>query len=186
MSKRTDIERLRLFSERVALLVGRRGFREATIASRFNFSHKHGQTTFSFDIGDTDDLLAVMTTFRQFTAPKEDTHFPAICNVLENVLHDPELRAANRANREAWKRAEQGGVLLQVPGMTLTHRACFDLWVNAEIFHSDPDKETFLRNADPLVQQHVKTGASGFVIEGARVLHAQRNVVNAHLEALGV
>lgn len=182
-SRRTEDERLRLFAERVQRLVERRGLRDATIASRFNMKASLDKTEFTFDIGDEDDLFSVMSAFRQFTADREDTHFPKICNLLEQRLTDAELRDANRANRQAWQQAEQGGVLLQIPGQNLTHRACYDLWLNGEIFHSDADKERVFKGLPEYVQGFIRTAAASFVIDGTRVLHAQRNVVSAHLRS---
>ncbi len=184
-STRTDLDRLHLFSARVQRLVERRGLREGTITSHFGMKATSDRTEFSFDIGDEDDLLSAMTAFRVFTAPGEDTHFPSVCNLLEQVLTDPELREANRSNRQRWRQAERGEVLIQVPGTNLDHRACYDLWSSAEVFHADYEKERFYRALPAYATGMVRTRASSFVIRGTRILQVQRNVVNAHLRSIG-
>lgn len=184
-STRTDLERLTLFVDRVQRLVDRRGLRDGTIASRFNMKASTESTTFRFDIGDEDDLIAVMAAFRQFTAPREDTHLPKICNLLEQVLTDPQLRDANRANRDAWRLAETGGILLQIPGRDLHERDCYDLWTNAEVFHADQADEALYRRLPDHATGIIRTRASSFVITGARILHLQRNVASAHLRSVG-
>ena len=186
-SGRSDLEKLRLFSQQVDRLVGRRALRDGTISSRWQMKHTAGVSTeFSFDRGDEEDLLAAMTAFRFFTAVKEDTYFPAVCNLLERVLTNLELREANRHNRAAWSRAEKGEMLLQVPGRNLTYRGCYDLWVNGEIFHADESLEALYRGLPEYVAQTVKTNAAAFLIDGARVVFVQRNVVNEHLRQCGV
>jgi len=184
-SGRSDLEVMRLFTNCVQRLVERRGIRDGTITSRFNLQASAVRTSFAFDVGDQDDLFSTMTAFRLFTAPSEDTHFPRVCNVLERMLSDTELREANRENRAAWLRAERGDVLLQVPGHNLNERAAYDLWTNAEVFHADRDKEALYRGLPAEMQGFIRTRASSFVITGTRILCAQRNVADAHLRSVG-
>jgi hypothetical protein len=184
-SSRTDEERLHLFSQRVQALAERRGFRDKTLWAGWSMRGNAEQTEFLFDLGDEDDLRAVLPAFRQFTAPGEDVHLLRVFNILHRVLVDTSLREANVQNRAAWKQAEKGEMLIAMTlgdrSHTLGARDCFDLWVNAEVFHADHEKERLYNQLPDFVQATVVTQATRFVLLGSKIVHFTRNIVDQHL-----
>jgi hypothetical protein len=184
---RTDEERLRLFCDRVAEAVARRAITDRTVSARFTigWSEEDGLRAVLF-LGDDEDARSLLVAVRPFFSNGDDVHFNRIANIVERLVTDPELHEANRVNRESWKAALAGDLQLSADGAHYNHGGCFDLLVNGVLFHHDRDKIAEFERLDPLSQNLVRRNVNGLVLRALRILHVERNLINAAFERRAV
>jgi hypothetical protein len=175
---RTDLERLRLFCASVDEALGRRAVREATVSDRWRFQYTQEEgLSFETDRGDEEDLRSLLVAVRRFFAPKEDVYFTRVLNIVEQVVRDPELVAANRTYRQAWSRLLRGGLHFHVDGVNYAPEDAFDIVVNGKLFHNDVEKAALFDRLDPMFQQWLLTNVNSLVIQSLGILHAEREVI---------
>jgi hypothetical protein len=182
---RSDDERLRLFCDRVARALSRRAVTEGTIAASFNVRWTEDEgLRIDTNLGDDEDVCSLLLEIRKFFSDREDVYFPRIANIVEQVVADAELREANRANRQSWKRALAGvgGIALHADGINYTPERCFDVVVNGELFHDDRDKAIAFERLVPEFRAFVLTSVNSLIIQVLGILHAERALITEAFE----
>jgi hypothetical protein len=179
VSKRTDIQKLHLFAERVDRAVNRRAVREQTIRAYFAMDANSEQTRFTADSGDEEDLRSLLLDFRSFISPQEDVHAYRIFKILETRLTEDELRDHARQNRADWKKVMVGRVHAVVNGRAYTGEDAFNLIINGDLFHMDEAKAEEYAALPLPIRQMLQTQMVELVISGLAVLWATHNIVLA-------
>lgn len=135
-------------------------------------------------LGDDEDLRSALLDVRKFLAEKEDVFFPRVANAVERLVTNAELREANAANRATWRRLLEGGGMLTIviDNRAYTPERLFDLVINGGLFHDDKAKSEEFATFTPLMRDLALHNVNRLVIELARVLHAERNLVGAAFE----
>jgi len=108
---------------------------------------------------DKDDLRSFMTLFRKLIAEKEPTNLYRVTSMLGRYVTEEE-RTTFREARKRLKEGEKsfGGIHLTVGGggepEEFSPKRVLDTLFNADIFHSDMDKQPALRKLE-LSPSHV-------------------------------
>ncbi len=177
-SARGATDRLKLFVGRVDRTTGRRAIVDKTVRVDFSlrFDAEVEAYTFTTDAGDEEDLRSLLLDFRPFLSSKEDVCANGIFNILEQALHDEELKQANRRNREAWKLARHGYVSVVVNEKAYTAEQCFDLIVNGDLFHMDEQKAAEFSSLSLPMRSMMFQQMISLVINGLHALCSTRNI----------
>ena len=187
-TNRSDEERLRHFVHVVERCVDRRAVQQGTIRASVKIRAGEGQgIEVESDHGDAEDVRSLLVEFRKLLADNDDASFYGICNVLYRRVVDEEMRECVRSNREAWQTIFRGQVSLVKGDRKIAGRALIDVWLNGVVFHSDPADAAFYGSLDPISLALFQQEVNSMVMEGLRVAHVQRNLINAVLarELLG-
>jgi hypothetical protein len=134
------------------------------------------------DHGDPEDLRSLMLEFRKFVSQRDDAHFYSICGIIERRVTDPVTIGYSRTNRIGWHDtmtgAGDGRLQLQHGKRKVSGVDLLNVWMNGVLFHSDPDDEALYESLEPMGRAWFQQEVNRMVIEGLRVVHAQRNVIN--------
>jgi hypothetical protein len=181
----TPENRLRLFVENVQDVMSRRAVIDGTVQSSFTIEAGANKPfTIRSAQSDTDDLMALMASFRKFTMHKEPVHFFRVCNVLEQALTDDDMRERNRVNREYWK-TELERHMLVINGWSPTAEDLFNLKINGSMFHDDLDKAAKWDGIPAVMKGMAEQAVTGMVVGCINLLPYQRNlIVNARNSGL--
>lgn len=105
--RRSDVERLRLFCDRVNRTLAR-AVQDGTIRAKWELrSSAENGMSLATDFGDDEDVRSLLLDVRRFFSDGEDVFFNAIANVVERVVQDDELldsRSA-RSSSSCWTKA---------------------------------------------------------------------------------
>jgi hypothetical protein len=184
-SRRTDVERLRHFVNVVDRCVERRAIRGGTLRASFGFSSGVDQPTdVRADLGDPEDVRSFAAEFRKLALQNDDAHFLSICNLVERQKVPHDMREANRSNRTSWQSmmAGAGSVNMVVNGRSAQGEELLNLWLNGEVFHSDPEAERYIEAVSrgpmaPITRPMFEQAVNSMLITGIQIAWAQRNVV---------
>jgi hypothetical protein len=104
---------------------------------------------------DENNLKAALTTIRQFHLNKEPVFVKRISNICMKALKEKEkdpaleeraakLRDLLEAERRKWKAAQRGEVAIKFNGKDISPEDAWDVWINGQYFHGDPEKKAIL------------------------------------------
>jgi hypothetical protein len=178
---RTDGERLGLFCRAVEETLRRRALTEGTISARFTINVSWDDDAELVSEGDSDeeDVRSLLMAYRKFHAPKEDVHFYRIANIVERLAAtDPELLAANRTNRDSWRRLDETpSIRVVLNDHAYAPKDWFAVWVNGGLFHDDPGYAGVFDSLDNVSRAIARATVHDMVLGGVRVIHAERNLI---------
>jgi hypothetical protein len=132
-------------------------------------------------LGDEDDVRALMIDIRKFLSPREDVYFIGIANIFDRSVTDEEMREASRHNRKAWKIVRTEGLIRSEPHGRRPEE-WFDLIVNAEIFHNDAAKQSEFESLPEDMQAIARATVNAMMLRMLPVLWAEKNVIEAAFE----
>jgi hypothetical protein len=150
MEQKNDyIDKLNRFHEKATKLRESKLLKETdTIKFTMTFNESGVQTTIK-EPEDT-NLRAYLTIFRQFILKKEPTNLDRIYELCEAHLKDDRLKRNLKKSQELWHNAFNRATLRMIyKGRVLTPEEVTDLFLYGGMFHSDPEKEQFLKALPP-------------------------------------
>jgi hypothetical protein len=178
-STRTPTERLRLFSTRVTEMLDLGAIQNGTIKAHFTITADQDHTVIDQDDSDVDHVRSLMLAFRRFHANDEDAQFFSIANIVEQAPNLPDdLRAAQRTNRASWKRTNEIAAFgFSVNDQSHPPKYWFDVWTNGHLFHDVDDATRIYDGLDDLTRMFAEHTVHSMVIDGIKVLTAERNLI---------
>ncbi len=96
-----------------------------------------------FDGHSEGEFMAFVTTFRQFTMPKEQAvHFGKVCAILTSNCQHPNIKGWVKYAEDAWQSIMSSVpvVGIQIDGSSLSNEELLKLWLYGGAFHTDIDK----------------------------------------------
>lgn len=186
-TRRSPEDRLRHFAAVVERCFERRAVVDQTLRAQLRITATVEQPAIELhtDHGDPEDVRSFATEFRKLLLNDDDANFFGICKLIEQHSADEEMRGYSRSNREKWSRlmAGAGGV-----NLVLNHRPAkrgrelLDVWLNGEVFHSDPEAAAYLAELQrgefgPMNRALPVQEVQSTLITGLKIAAAQGRVV---------
>lgn len=185
--RRSPEDRLRHFAAVVERCFERRAVVDQTLRARLRITATVEQPAVELqtDHGDQEDVRSFAAEFRKLLLNDDDANFNAICNLIEQRSTDDEMRGYSRSNREQWSQlmAGAGGIKLVVNQRPAKRgRELLDVWLNGEVFHSDPEAAAYLTEVErgevgPMARALLVQEVQSTLITGLKIAAAQRRVV---------
>ena len=166
---RTVAEKLDLVRRR-AEIISRNPLLSGTFRLNVEVNYADGVLAARMDEPDEHQFRSLVLEVRHLLLEKDDAHLLSAYSLARRHLSEPELVHAIESAQWAHKRARRTlGIKLNINGVDLTPEAAADLWFNAELFHSDEDKQRMMQAFDGIGRAMVRYQFMDYIFEVARL-----------------
>ncbi len=139
-----ELKKIRMFKIRAEKLLSNTLVRDGFKSSADFRINDEGPSFSSFQLPSDEAFESLLMRFRHFWHKREPCNIFNILNIVNRYV--PDARSSTQSLKKSWEKGLFYSTSIIIEDVPITSEKLIDLWLNAEFFHNDQDKQTELDN----------------------------------------